>query len=107
MEDLAAFARNHRRMLRDNPWAVTPLIGHPYPGALAMPIGESRAAHPAACRHHRGRYRRGLQRNSSSELRLVLLRLAREAADAASGGGAVQLPPAAPEFQLTAAVAVP
>ncbi|QCP00817.1 hypothetical protein FCN77_20050 [Arthrobacter sp. 24S4-2] len=28
-------------MLRDHPWAITPLIGHPYPGPNALPIGEA------------------------------------------------------------------
>ncbi|WP_104173211.1 TetR/AcrR family transcriptional regulator [Arthrobacter sp. Y81] len=103
-DDLAAFARNHRRMLRDHPWAVTPLIGHPYPGANALPIGE------AALRILQ---RAGITGDAAVAAfsGIVALNygwssfvLAREAA---SGGGAVQLPPAPPEFPLTAAAAGP
>ena len=106
-DDLAAFARNHRRMLGDHPWAVTALIGHPSPGPNARPIGDAA--------------RRVLQRAGmtgdaavASFSGIVALNygwssfvLARGAAEAASGGGAVQLPPAPPEFPLTAAAAGP
>jgi hypothetical protein len=94
-------------MLRDHPWAVTPLIGHPYPGANALPIGEAAL--------------RILQRGGATGdvavaafSGIVALNygwssfvLAREASSAASGGGAVQLSPAPPEFPLTAAAAGP
>jgi AcrR family transcriptional regulator len=41
VEDLRAFAVNHRRILRDHPWAITPLFSHPAPGLNAVRIGES------------------------------------------------------------------
>ncbi|MBT2538284.1 TetR/AcrR family transcriptional regulator [Arthrobacter sp. ISL-69] len=105
--DLAAFARNHRQLLRDHPWAVTPLIGHPYPGPNALPIGE------AALRILE---RAGITGDAAVAVfsGIVALNygwssfvLAREATEQASGGGAVQLPHAPPEFPLTAAVAGP
>ncbi|MGO4187502.1 TetR/AcrR family transcriptional regulator [Pseudarthrobacter sp. TAF60_1] len=40
IQDLAAFARNHRDMLRRHQWAVTALFAHPAPGPNALPIGE-------------------------------------------------------------------
>lgn len=105
-DDLAAFARNHRQLLREHPWAITPLIGHPYPGASALPIGE------AALRILE---RAGITGDAAVAAfsGIVALNygwssfvLAREAAEAA-GGGAVQLPSAPPEFPLTAAAAGP
>ncbi|MDR6505114.1 TetR/AcrR family transcriptional regulator [Arthrobacter oryzae] len=105
--DLAAFARNHRRLLREHPWAITPLIGHPYPGANALPIGE------AALRILE---RAGITGDAAVAAfsGIVALNygwssfvLAREAAEAPSGGGPVQLPPAPPEFPLTVAAAGP
>lgn len=105
-DDLAAFARNHREMLRDHPWAITPLIGHPYPGPNALPIGEAalgilqRAGMTgdAAVAAFSGIV--ALNYGWSSFV------LAREAAAGPDGGGA-RLPPAPPEFPLTAAVAGP
>ncbi|MDQ0078503.1 TetR/AcrR family transcriptional regulator [Arthrobacter oryzae] len=106
-DDLAAFARNHRQMLREHPWAVTALIVHPYPGVNALPIGE------AGLRILQGA---GITGDAAVAAfsGIVALNygwssfvLAREAAEAASGGGAVQLPPAPPEFPLTAVVADP
>lgn len=41
IEDLRTFARAHLRLLTSHPWAIAPLIGHPYPGSNALPIGES------------------------------------------------------------------
>jgi AcrR family transcriptional regulator len=38
--DLLAFARAHRRMLADHPWAVTQLFSRPSPGLGAVRIGE-------------------------------------------------------------------
>lgn len=38
--DLAAFARAHRRVLDDHPWAVAPLFTQPNPGLGAVVIGE-------------------------------------------------------------------
>ena len=38
--DLRAFAINHRRILQDHPWAITPLFSHPNPGLDAARIGE-------------------------------------------------------------------
>jgi AcrR family transcriptional regulator len=40
VEDLRAFARAHRRVLVDHPWAVAPLFTHPSPGLSAVRIGE-------------------------------------------------------------------
>lgn len=37
--DLAAFARAHRAVLENNPWAVIPLFSHPDPGPNAFAIG--------------------------------------------------------------------
>jgi AcrR family transcriptional regulator len=38
--DLRAFARAHRRLLVDHPWAVAPLFTQPNPGLGAVRIGE-------------------------------------------------------------------
>src|SRR5215208_2941009 len=38
--DLQAFARAHRRLLVDHPWAVAPLFTQPNPGLGAVRIGE-------------------------------------------------------------------
>jgi AcrR family transcriptional regulator len=38
--DLAAFARAHRRLLSQHPWAVAPLFARPNPGPAAVRIGE-------------------------------------------------------------------
>jgi AcrR family transcriptional regulator len=38
--DVAAFARAHRRVLVEHPWAVAPLFGRPSPGLGAVRIGE-------------------------------------------------------------------
>jgi AcrR family transcriptional regulator len=38
--DLRAFARAHRRLLGDHPWAVAPLFSRPSPGLGAVRIGE-------------------------------------------------------------------
>ena len=40
IEDLRAFARTHRRLLVDHPWAVAPLFTQPSPGLSAVRIGE-------------------------------------------------------------------
>ncbi|MDP9135104.1 MAG: TetR/AcrR family transcriptional regulator [Actinomycetota bacterium] len=40
IEDLRAFARAHRRLLADHPWAVAPLFTQPSPGLGAVRIGE-------------------------------------------------------------------
>jgi AcrR family transcriptional regulator len=40
VEDLRAFARAHRRLLTDHPWAVAPLFTQPNPGLGAVRIGE-------------------------------------------------------------------
>ena len=40
VEDLRAFARAHRRVLEDHPWAVAPLFTQPNPGLGAAVIGE-------------------------------------------------------------------
>ncbi|WP_280873108.1 MULTISPECIES: TetR/AcrR family transcriptional regulator C-terminal domain-containing protein [Micrococcaceae] len=106
-DDLAAFARHHRQMLHVHPWAVTPLTGHSYPGANALPIGEAALrilqqagiTGDAAVAAFSGIV--ALNYGWSSFV------LAREAADAASGGGAVQLAPPPPEFPLTAEAAGP
>jgi AcrR family transcriptional regulator len=106
-DDLAAFARNHRQLLRDHPWAITPLIGHPYPGPNALPIGETAlrilqragiAGDPAVAAFS------GIVALNYGWSSFVL---AREAAEGARGGGGVQLPPAPPEFPLSAAMAGP
>ena len=39
-EDLRGFARAHRRMLAEHPWAVAPLFSQPNPGLGAVRIGE-------------------------------------------------------------------
>jgi AcrR family transcriptional regulator len=39
-EDLKAFARAHRKVLTDHPWAVAPLFSHPTPGMSAVRVGE-------------------------------------------------------------------
>ena len=41
LEDLGTFARNHRRLLTEHPWAITPLITRPNPGLNAVRIGEA------------------------------------------------------------------
>jgi AcrR family transcriptional regulator len=38
--DLRAFARAHRRLLAEHPWAVAPLFSNPSPGPGAVRIGE-------------------------------------------------------------------
>jgi AcrR family transcriptional regulator len=38
--DLRAFARGHRRLLAEHPWAVAPLFTQPNPGLGAVRIGE-------------------------------------------------------------------
>ena len=40
IEDLRVFARAHRRLLVDHPWAVAPLFTQPSPGLGAVRIGE-------------------------------------------------------------------
>jgi AcrR family transcriptional regulator len=40
LEDLRAFARAHRKVLTDHPWAVAPLFSHPSPGMSAVRVGE-------------------------------------------------------------------
>jgi AcrR family transcriptional regulator len=40
VEDLRRFARAHRRLLVDHPWAVAPLFSRPSPGIGAVRIGE-------------------------------------------------------------------
>jgi AcrR family transcriptional regulator len=39
-EDLRRFARAHRRLLTQHPWAVAPLFSQPNPGMSAVRIGE-------------------------------------------------------------------
>jgi AcrR family transcriptional regulator len=39
-QDLRGFARAHRRLLAEHPWAITPLFSHPSPGLNATRIGE-------------------------------------------------------------------
>ena len=39
-EDLRRFARAHRRLLAEHPWAVAPLFSQPNPGIGAVRIGE-------------------------------------------------------------------
>jgi len=39
-EELKAFARAHRKVLTDHPWAVAPLFSHPTPGMSAVRVGE-------------------------------------------------------------------
>lgn len=41
LEDLGTFARNHRSLLTEHPWAIAPLITHPNPGLNAVRIGEA------------------------------------------------------------------
>jgi AcrR family transcriptional regulator len=40
LDDLRAFARAHRRLLVQHPWAVAPLFSRPSPGLGAVRIGE-------------------------------------------------------------------
>jgi len=40
VEDLASFARGHRRLLAQHPWALVGLFSHPSPGRNATRIGE-------------------------------------------------------------------
>jgi AcrR family transcriptional regulator len=40
-EDLKGFARAHRKVLSDHPWAVAPIFSHPNPGSAAVAIGEN------------------------------------------------------------------
>jgi AcrR family transcriptional regulator len=40
VEDLVLFARRHRELLTEHPWAIAPLIRNPYPGPNVLPIGE-------------------------------------------------------------------
>ena len=40
MTDLRTFARAHRRLLIEHPWAVAPLLTQPNPGLGAVRIGE-------------------------------------------------------------------
>jgi AcrR family transcriptional regulator len=39
-DDLKAFARAHRKVLTDHPWAVAPLFSRPAPGMSAVRVGE-------------------------------------------------------------------
>jgi AcrR family transcriptional regulator len=39
--DLKGFARAHRKVLSDHPWAVAPIFSHPNPGGAAVAIGEN------------------------------------------------------------------
>jgi AcrR family transcriptional regulator len=39
-EDLRSFARAHRQLLTDHPWAVAPLFSSPSPGLNAVRVGE-------------------------------------------------------------------
>lgn len=41
VDDLRAFARNHRDLLSQHPWAIAPLMASPNPGPNALPIGEA------------------------------------------------------------------
>ncbi len=41
VDDLRAFARNHRELLSQHPWAIAPLMASPNPGPNALPIGEA------------------------------------------------------------------
>lgn len=41
IDELRDFARRHRELLNGHPWAIGALIGHPYPGPNALPIGET------------------------------------------------------------------
>ncbi|MDI3212183.1 TetR/AcrR family transcriptional regulator [Arthrobacter sp. AL12] len=41
ISELRAFARRHRELLNRHPWAIGALIGHPFPGPNALPIGET------------------------------------------------------------------
>ena len=38
--DLKAFARAHRRLLDNHPWAIIPIFSHPNPGANSIRTGE-------------------------------------------------------------------
>src|SRR5262245_31402421 len=38
--DVKGFARAHRKVLTDHPWAVAPIFSHPNPGPAAVAIGE-------------------------------------------------------------------
>ena len=40
IEDLRVFARTHRQLLVDHPWAVTEIFKHPNPGPGAVRVGE-------------------------------------------------------------------
>jgi AcrR family transcriptional regulator len=40
VEDLRAFARAHRRVLTQHPWAVAPIFNQPSPGLSSVRIGE-------------------------------------------------------------------
>lgn len=40
IEDLRGFARAHRRLLTQHPWAVAPLFSQPSPGLAAVRVGE-------------------------------------------------------------------
>ena len=40
IDDLGVFARAHRRLLAEHPWAVAPLFTQPNPGLSAVRIGE-------------------------------------------------------------------
>lgn len=41
IDELRSFAHRHRELLSSHPWAIGALIGHPYPGPNALPIGET------------------------------------------------------------------
>jgi AcrR family transcriptional regulator len=41
IDALRRFAVNHRALLLEHPWAIAPLVAHPYPGPNALPIGET------------------------------------------------------------------
>jgi len=40
LQDLRAFARAHRRVLVEHPWAVAPIFSRPNPGPSAVAIGD-------------------------------------------------------------------
>ncbi len=56
LEDLRRFARAHRKVLTDHPWAVAPLFSRPTPGMSAVRLGE----------HALGIIRRGDRENAEA-----------------------------------------
>ncbi len=104
VDDLRRFARRHRELLTQHPWAISPLIRNPYPGPNVLPIGE----HALAVLRRGGLAGDDAVAQFSAILALNYGWSSFAVARAAAGGGSGEAPslPAAPgEYPETVAVA--